>query len=1220
MAGSNRICIRGLALCRISSSPAPFVFLLHNRYPLYKPCKCSGSIGLVHQDCLESWLEVQRGDGKCELCKTQFQFAPQYAQGTPDQLPAIEVFSGLARRCMSRWLPFVLRILFAASLWLVVAPLFSAYLYQGWINKPQAIFSRLEWRFFFTDLISGLVVIALVILSFLSLVSFADFLREEWQHNGLRQGGERRRHAREARIENEPRRFPADEHDVDNALWQYYQQLIVAHPAPLRPDRLRENDDALHLRGSDEDSQDSIEREEDESSDSSYYDEDEEDEEEDDLDDVADDVDPQPPLPAFGRDDPGAGVPQNEPRPFVDDPNDPGDAGINLALDEVLGFRGPLANVFQNMFWLLGFVTIYLGFFTFAPRIVGSSVFSFVFNIENQENNTHTFNATEDLSIAGVFKAIENESRRIDAPFRIRDFVTVILGYLALAAGTLIIRGLYYWTKKFHSLYTGRGRNAERDDLRAAFDDMHRLAQALAHENQNFEPEVAAIGIAIGVALDALKAVIKVGLLLFMKMFLLPIVLGIALDASTISLLGGTIEARVEFAGRDLFTSLLLHWVAGITFMLLVTVSVLQLREVVHPELLAQVIRPQEPQPDLLGNLLHETAGTHAKRMLLSLIIYSLLLFLHIRIPVNLLLSAGVQNFLAFFELKFCYIITPQLQTPLELLVFHLCMLAVLEKNKNSIGELQHYWLKKLSHAFGLTDALMPRQVDSFRLIGTRSVFVDDSIDDFWYKLSKEDKEHVGERLLFDNLSSFRATPIPNVNQGETKPNGERVLRFGAGFIRLPKRLPGRAYRSRSVLLPTKYGRFRLKRDLFNNVDPVIQLWVEVPGEPIPRPPDGWDDLGAGGADIQGRWSWGREKKSTIERGVAQRSKLFERGQGPIGFVTAVIKLIAILLLSWCASVIFLSAVLGGPLAIGRMLYAVLRVPESWIHDPFGFAVGSLVFFPCAKTCAILLYRMETPSLTENFAAWARRLHSPPFPKVAVFTATIVSWFGLSPLLLGFIYELTFVKDSEWFTFTMPIVDSWFGCWSVGFFLLNIWGYGCSIGLFTPRFWLEFLQDNPNPPGQGANEAGEADERAAAWVDNGNGHLSLQWQGRHGRLASFYDTLLDIVFLWEWDKLDSTVLLSQCAVPVLIELGWIALAAPVIVWLGVWRFPGMITTTFTRLVLARAVLVEIFAYKLMGAYRQELTAWFEAAHKTARDDRYLIGKILLNYAETVGRK
>ena len=104
--------------------------------------------------------------------------------------------------------------------------------------------------------------------------------------------------------------------------------------------------------------------------------------------------------------------------------------------------------------------------------------------------------------------------------------------------------------------------------------------------------------------------------------------------------------------------------------MLLFTASVLQLGEVMHPDLLAHVIRPQEPQPDLLGNLLHETAGTHAKQMLLSLVIYSFLLFLQVHFPLNFLLSTGLGDMLSFFKLKFCYILMLQLQVPLELLVF----------------------------------------------------------------------------------------------------------------------------------------------------------------------------------------------------------------------------------------------------------------------------------------------------------------------------------------------------------------------------------------------------------------------------------------------------------------------------------------------------------------------------------------------------------------------
>lgn len=43
--------------CRVCRSPA------EEGRPLLRPCKCSGSMGMVHQECLISWLEVTRGDG-----------------------------------------------------------------------------------------------------------------------------------------------------------------------------------------------------------------------------------------------------------------------------------------------------------------------------------------------------------------------------------------------------------------------------------------------------------------------------------------------------------------------------------------------------------------------------------------------------------------------------------------------------------------------------------------------------------------------------------------------------------------------------------------------------------------------------------------------------------------------------------------------------------------------------------------------------------------------------------------------------------------------------------------------------------------------------------------------------------------------------------------------------------------------------------------------------
>lgn len=127
--------------------------------------------------------------GRCELCKVKFRFAPQYAENTPDRLSVTEVLLGITRRAVARWLPFTLRLAFCLSLWLVVAPLLTAYIYLIWMNRSvSCIAQRWKWQLLPTDTVSGVVLAALILISFLSLMSFADFLRVEWQqqHNQQR--------------------------------------------------------------------------------------------------------------------------------------------------------------------------------------------------------------------------------------------------------------------------------------------------------------------------------------------------------------------------------------------------------------------------------------------------------------------------------------------------------------------------------------------------------------------------------------------------------------------------------------------------------------------------------------------------------------------------------------------------------------------------------------------------------------------------------------------------------------------------------------------------------------------------------------------------------------------------------------------------------------------------------------------------------------------------
>ncbi|KAK4661197.1 uncharacterized protein QC763_704410 [Podospora pseudopauciseta] len=54
--------------------------------PLFYPCRCSGSIKHVHQDCLMEWLSHSQKK-HCELCKTPFRFTKLYDPNMPRSLP-----------------------------------------------------------------------------------------------------------------------------------------------------------------------------------------------------------------------------------------------------------------------------------------------------------------------------------------------------------------------------------------------------------------------------------------------------------------------------------------------------------------------------------------------------------------------------------------------------------------------------------------------------------------------------------------------------------------------------------------------------------------------------------------------------------------------------------------------------------------------------------------------------------------------------------------------------------------------------------------------------------------------------------------------------------------------------------------------------------------------------------------------------------------------------
>ncbi|CRK11446.1 hypothetical protein BN1723_000875 [Verticillium longisporum] len=101
--------------------------------PLFYPCKCSGSIKYVHQECLMEWLSHSQKK-HCELCKTPFRFTKLYSPKMPNTLP-VHVFIGHVAKYLFRniltwlraglvavvwlcWLPWLMRSVWSFLFWL----------------------------------------------------------------------------------------------------------------------------------------------------------------------------------------------------------------------------------------------------------------------------------------------------------------------------------------------------------------------------------------------------------------------------------------------------------------------------------------------------------------------------------------------------------------------------------------------------------------------------------------------------------------------------------------------------------------------------------------------------------------------------------------------------------------------------------------------------------------------------------------------------------------------------------------------------------------------------------------------------------------------------------------------------------------------------------------------------------------------------------------------
>lgn len=135
--------------------------------PLYTPCLCSGSIGLVHQDCLEAWLAHSKKD-TCELCFSKYQFTPEYAEGAPATVPPLMMIKTLFSLLFTGVVPYIFRVAAACIIWLLCVPIATTTTYC--MVMGRTFYSLEDRNSFFVSIVTGIVIDAVVALSLLILV------------------------------------------------------------------------------------------------------------------------------------------------------------------------------------------------------------------------------------------------------------------------------------------------------------------------------------------------------------------------------------------------------------------------------------------------------------------------------------------------------------------------------------------------------------------------------------------------------------------------------------------------------------------------------------------------------------------------------------------------------------------------------------------------------------------------------------------------------------------------------------------------------------------------------------------------------------------------------------------------------------------------------------------------------------------------------------------
>ncbi|KAI3441401.1 RING-CH-type domain-containing protein [Psidium guajava] len=662
-------------VCRICRNPGDA------DNPLRYPCACSGSIKFVHQDCLLQWLDHSNAR-QCEVCKHAFSFSPVYAENAPARLPFQEFLVGMAMKAC-HVLQFFLRLTFVLSVWLLIIPFITFWIWRlafvrSFTEAQRLFLSHLSTTVILTDCLHGFLLSASIVFIFLGATSLRDYFRHLRELGG--QDAERddegdRNGARAARRPvAPPNRNLAGEANGEEANGA--QGIAGAGHV------IRRNAENVAARWEMQ----------------------------------------------------AARLEAHVEQMF--DGLDDGDGAEDVPFDELVGMQGPVFHLVENAFTVLASNMIFLGVIIFVPFSLGrvtlyylswllangpvlSKVMPLTESALSLANITlkNALTAATNLSsegqserlvgqvaevlsanTSGLNEISSNISSNLSGDFlkaapigtsRLSDVTTLAIGYLVIFSAVLCYLGIVLLIR-----YTKGEPLTNR-----RFYGIASIAETIPSLLRQFLA-----------AMRHLMTMIKVAFLLVIELGVFPLMCGWWLDVCTIRMFGKSMSNRVQFFSLSPLASSLVHWVVGIVYMLQISIFVSLLRGVLRNGVLYFLRDPADPNYNPFRDLIDDPVHKHARRVLLSVAVYGSLIVMLVFLPVKLAMRIAPSIFPLDISVS-----DPFTEIPADMLLFQICIPFAIEhfKLRSTIRSLLHYWFTAVGWALGLTDFLLPRPDDN---------------------------------------------------------------------------------------------------------------------------------------------------------------------------------------------------------------------------------------------------------------------------------------------------------------------------------------------------------------------------------------------------------------------------------------------------------------------------------------------------------------------------